>query len=955
MLSDLTVESQSWFVHDIALVSKLSVRDPEYTAERVRMTLALLVEYGLVDTWVQPADGLRSNYVKYGLSTRHIADFIVATQCYKTIASTLTLGEPARYPAILLSRPASAALFAAQLSECGRHVTDIAWEDPPENLAEVQVAALALTSMDVAATRKDEVHSLLVGATAQNRSTLEGLVVPVSRIPGHPLGAILLDEALRSLTLVARDPIWSVPDDLYGEGAWRGNNSDILDRIELDPSVDNWNCRPLILAWICSSVKEDRRCRARGRLAVWGSRRLDQMVLLLEHMADVDDPQLVGDLVVAALGAAVGSEIALPALLDLARLVDILFFADDARAWTPSVAVRSAARGIIGRAAVIFPGEIDDLVTRSRPPYKRRGPEWPPVDADEVRNSSQLGGELVRGDLSWYVANRCFDRFSNTATSTHYGGHEEIDSSLRQAIVDGLVEAPAQLRALVEAEREKHELERLAAKERQASLFSELRAFHKATLPDGNADDLSEMELLKWAAENISAERCIQEGSQPEPRWSDEFRTMLAHYATQFGVVSCSPLAVRNGMIAHLVRDWGWSEETFSYVRYDDPVRTVDHAIVCHHGSGASHGARSNICHFREKYVWAAVDWIAGELADRLPVWSSDEQRWVRLTTLAGLGNGIPDPFPYSQEDDQTGDSLDIEVPHELLPELFVEEPDPARRAEQWLVHGKLPDPVSVVRASDRFASDAAILARSHLRSQHQSCIDQLVQVRAFAIRRVDVQYVERDLRFVGGRLYEHNAWLEHGNESAALAWWAPWLDWHGTNCGYTSFDDLGKARAIDLLPLVGSFTTHVPDDVPREQTVWVPSPMLAQVLGVVAMRGGHELRSYLDRTGACVATERDVLPPERWSFDDHYLIVDRATLVQALDARGLVPVWVVRVFREASPVLFMKGSNQFEVRDGLKHRSRDVLWLVVGGSGAWAATLLSDVHESWERGTTTR
>lgn len=64
---------------------------------------------------------------------------------------------------------------------------------------------------------------------------------------------------------------------------------------------------------------------------------------------------------------------------------------------------------------------------------------------------------------------------------------------------------------------------------------------------------------------------------------------------------------------------------------WDKPPEVVDDAITRRHGSGASHGARSAVCRFREKYVWAAVDRVAGEMADHLPAWSDEHHRWERL------------------------------------------------------------------------------------------------------------------------------------------------------------------------------------------------------------------------------------------------------------------------------------------------------------------------------------
>jgi hypothetical protein len=938
-LSELTTKSQSPGVPDIEVVQAVSAVDPEFTAQHIRGALSLLHEHGLVDRWIPPTHGLRSPQPEYGLATRHVSDFVLASELADVTLAGIELEGPVTFPSVLRWRNTAAVLYAARLAERGYFVADMSWEEPPQNLQWLHAESLALLPPETASQRTAEIAGWLIESTALNRGLLRRLTVPVSRIPDHPLGPRLLDQALRGMPLAQRDPIWSVPEDLDGTGPWRRCFEPILDNFELSGRVDQWDGLPLVAAWACSSVVESRRTRAREMLAVWGASRLGDMVQLLAHMSNVDDPQIVDDIVIAALGAALGSAIDEPALKDLAHLADCLFFAEHASAWTTSIPVRFGARGIVERAALVYPGEFDQELARARPPYAARG-DWPQIDTEEASQYSALGGHIVSGDLDWYVADGCFRVFAVSASSAHYGADDrsQVDYQLLQAIDNGALNAPPRLaeerlKALTMA-KARQEMEHA----KYADFLDTLRCWYQERTECTDPSILSESELFEWALKQPEMQRlgadCVHDDSRSA--YSEEFTTLLDHAAKMIGTERPSPNPVRNGMIAHLVKSWGWSEAAFSHHDWDNSPAVVDDAIARRHGPGARHGSRSVVATFREKYVWAAVDRVAGALADRLPVWSSETGAWVRLTNLDGLGNSVPDPMPYSAD----GDGRELAqrgawAPTGLLTEQFAEEADLAKRAELWITQAHLPDPRIFVQGRAERWEKAAVLGFSHFRRGHQCCIDQLVQVSAYAVDPADLSLLRRDGPHIICQLYKGAAWIKEGTyASPSLACWAPWLTWRGQDQGYNSFDADGHIRWVRIEAMVGSNIARFEGEWPQEQYVWMPSPGLAATLGVVGMRGGRWLRSYTDRHGKAVAVERDV-PSKSFSFDHHYLVTELERFREFIAERRLLPAWVIRVYREATPALFMCG-HSFDPRPGLNHRSRDVVWLVVGGLNAY-------------------
>src|SRR5262249_29616920 len=108
--------------------------------------------------------------------------------------------------------------------------------------------------------------------------------------------------------------------------------------------------------------------------------------------------------------------------------------------------------------------------------------------------------------------------------------------------------------------------------------------------------------ILRWAPEQHGGEAAPHEHKS---QWSDEVRALYAYASHVAGVANIAPDAVRNSLIAAKVRSWGWSEASFCCYEWDKLPERVDQAIVKRHGAGASHGSRSAVATFREKYIWA--------------------------------------------------------------------------------------------------------------------------------------------------------------------------------------------------------------------------------------------------------------------------------------------------------------------------------------------------------------
>ncbi len=905
-------------VRDTVVIQSVANIDAEFTAGRVRRALEVLRDYGLVDESFSPAQGLAAPVRLYGLAHRHIADWALARRLADEIVERLKRDERAECPSGLEHRENVAILFAAMLGESGFFVTDDIWSTAPDRAERWHLSALALLDPSKAAQRKSEVRDLLLRDTAANRDVLTLLVAPVARIPNHPLGPSLLDDALRSLPMTDRDILWSVPPHLIGSGPWaRGGPLPFRD-VDLDGDADEWNGLPLVLAWSCSSVVEATRRWSRERLALWGGARLDRMIRLLEHMAVADDPQVVEDVFVAALGAALATRPDDRDLIKLGLLVDDLVFSESPRIKTTDVIVLEAARVIVERAATFNPEFLSSAVQRARPPYARSSTDWPAIDLVEAAEDAGLGGHIVTGDLAWYVADRCFKHFTKPARSSPAQG-DELPRTLKQALLEGKIAGPE---VLVKELREEHEFFESGSDEYGPGAAAALRAFY-STYEEERAQQgtpTSREDFVLWTKAKL-----VNLGEpRPPGEISGELRALLAHAESQVGKV-VSPAAVRNGMLAAVVRTWGWSEERFCGGNWEGEPTSIDRAILKRHPS-ATHGERSRVATFREKYVWLAVNILAGRMATVLPVWNEASANWVLLDSLSDIGNGMPDPLPRTTA--PSTETIDDWTPGKFWPNRVAGSTNLGERA-QSLLTAPLPDPTLVVQRDDIGWPQAGLLGLDAFRRGLHSCIDQFVRVRAWAVPLDSWSYWVRDAPFLDEPDDEAAVhFADTVYASPAIASWARWVRWNGETWTHTSFDMDGGLVEVVRQPLIAEGTARFDGDESGEPTVWMPAPKVRDAMGVAAMVGHRYRREYVDATLTPVALEFNDRSDGSAGYY-HCLIVPWPRLVGLCSEADMVLAWTIRLFREPTPAIWMGDNLRPAPSPELTHRSRDTRWLM--------------------------
>jgi hypothetical protein len=208
------------------------------------------------------------------------------------------------------------------------------------------------------------------------RSVVNKIILPVSRIENHPLGAQMLHELLMSFeTAGKRDIIWSIPSYLSysGNAPWKCYMKINLNdkRYELC-NEEKYNGLPLIYAWMLTTVNNIERVGYRRELMKWAILQPSEFYKLFEYRWSTNDPQMKEDLFSIAMGTVFMLEKGHPVIKLFSDWMLNNIFAPNKICMHYNCAIRYYSRAIVERDYA-FGNINDEDVGKSRPPYHTSG------------------------------------------------------------------------------------------------------------------------------------------------------------------------------------------------------------------------------------------------------------------------------------------------------------------------------------------------------------------------------------------------------------------------------------------------------------------------------------------------------------------------------------------------------------------------------------------------------
>ena len=767
------------------------------------------------------------------------------------------------------------------------------------------------------------------------------LILPSSRVPGATFGAEFLHEEFTRMSLTERDFVWSGPDYLPKNcgGLWEGNGVPVHDSITLDDD-DSAVSVPILAAWATSSVIRERQRQAIARLAEWGAKRPAELAKLLLRFAKVDDVQVVESVAVAAAGSVL--ELIKPAAADvLAKAVHENFFEKREEKDQPSVAARHAARVVIERAFAIGT-ELPDCIRRdANPPYAPVGPKLP-IDVETValeHGDGRYGGEFpLSGDFDWYVAKEARDPFFEYLRQSP---EEEPKARRFENVPEEILSAAVGGRLGVNPEVKREIQKEIARREERRQLFSAFSVLNfDVSRSVGDVDDCTDeqadaQELPSADDPEVTPDLLPLEDfvrvvpteslSPPSSQLSPEAEAMLADYAHAAASAPLTPRQLRNGLIAALYKKWGWNKKTF----YGAPngakpgeVLGADIAIMRRHPS-STHGSRSPVAMFAEKYIWSAVNVVASFLSDRLPGKNDSDDGWEMITNQSNLGSGMPDPLAGHRPDPEA-EFRPPWNPAGIAPMPDLTEKRLPERGIEWLDRAGWPDPADWLAAGE---DDPILLSGFLATNDHSIGIQIASWVSCIAVPKRLFHLIERDVGFAPSlwtssfSVHEIKGHFGGGVYAPMrLAVWAPWSADDETRAWHT-LSDSGIPMEIPLAPLVTE--THW-EGTEGETLALSPAKLLRVAGGIINCHGADKALRFIDGAEAEVGYYQHLSFPDDWGKANGHLQIDRSKFFRALREKDLVPVWGVRVYRELLPELRPKG----------EWKDQDSYWLVVSEDG---------------------
>lgn len=311
--------------------------------------------------------------------------------------------------------------------------------------------ALANTSAEIASQYGEYIKRLMNYSAGEFREIFEKIILPVSSVPNHPLGSVLLDEFLRDFEESAqRDIWWSIPTYLRDnfDAEWRCYTEIDTANISLS-NEENYLGLPLILVWRLSSVDNDVRRECRLKLTEWGINNPEQFFNLFSYCTDINDEQIIEDIFSIAYGIALGKDAQDGYLINLSDWIMENVFSDEGLIKYENVVVRYYCTGIVKIAICkeVYEKEVEDRII---PPYAYQANIMHAhEDAFSAKRMSGYGP--IDYDLARYVLCDHFDCFFRTdyTTNRYFDETEKLFDEYRREYniesleMDGMIIAVA--------------------------------------------------------------------------------------------------------------------------------------------------------------------------------------------------------------------------------------------------------------------------------------------------------------------------------------------------------------------------------------------------------------------------------------------------------------------------------------------------------------------------------
>jgi len=858
--------------------------------------LDYLRDYGMLSEDVPfTTDPLRPEQPTYQFALEPLNDYLIAENA---VAAIISSGNK-KLPSNLRDKPSAQSWTALILLSDHKILvgTDGYWTcDLSENeLDDIRYTILSQSFGCDLEKYQPLIERKIRKSTTSCRKVISDLIIKASRIEKHPLGPILLHNVLLKFkTPAARDLIFSGPDYLFSdhEEIWSGWSENPVQSEKLLDS-DLSKGMPLLLAWSLTSVDEKLRCNSRKELTRWGKTNPQEFLKLLNLTFHTNDPQMREDLIQVASAIACLLE---PQDKNLKNYADWSLneiFHPEKIAINRDIIVRQAGRIICERA--YLGGHIKlNQVKRSRPPFSIKPSKYP-IDSGALVSDEKIFKPLS-WDLSEYVLPSTWSGFFEEQRIKYFNKNKE--SKWSHFSHDTLHEILSGKFGKIDKKTKEGINALLEEEQKRQDAFSNIKINFDIT-------DLSEEK--HEAIKSSIPKKKIQ--------YSKKAENFLKKYAQEYGVENVSPRQLTTAACIYYLKKIGWNEKQF----YGKPnggkpgeVLGVDIAIIRAHGP-ASHGERSSVSSFAEKYVWCFVYEFTGYLADILEYYEDYPERHFFVNDYSHIFN-----LPSNPAQELLDTNLDSNTANRrfFLPNDLSSEPqhlgkDRLTNLQSWVNAAPTPDfsqwilPEKEQIARINCSSDTPWLLLNLFTSitEPQTQGNSLVWINSFILPVEDLKQLLRDCsiktteikQFVKGSIDREGRLITAASYLTPFdCLWMPWLEEDLENIHY-SFKNNRPTQYKTYKTILGGHYHSLVGEVPRERSYTLPSKLIRNLLEI---KKGTSVK-FCKQENSLEGFSYDCRTP----FRDYQkmLFVKRDELQKKLKDDNYAIFWTIRLSRRSS------------------------------------------------------
>ncbi len=385
----------------------------DYNSNELKQALVFLEREGFIYSRNQQLDVFSPVITMYSWGLQPAFDYLIAQKVYSTLRDNKSIATE-------YSQGVYQMLGLIALEDEGKllfEYPNIQIDD--RTMFDLICYVMANASAKAVENHRDYLMRMMKQSTFIFHEITNSVVFAVCKVDDHPLGASLLDAFLRGFYSPAeRDVWWSIPAylrDNYNTD-WKSGSELGFSDIQLGKN-DSALAAPLVLAWSLSSVNNEIRSRSRMELMKWGLINRENFLVLLIHMSDVDDEQILEDLFSVAYGIALGMHSDKRYLVDASSWILERIFSKTGLEKYCNSAIRYYCAGIVKIA--ISEGFIDKSAReRVVPPYSYR-PALLELEKDALNARRMYGYSPIDYDLARYVLCDHLDCFFMKDYQTH--------------------------------------------------------------------------------------------------------------------------------------------------------------------------------------------------------------------------------------------------------------------------------------------------------------------------------------------------------------------------------------------------------------------------------------------------------------------------------------------------------------------------------------------------------